>query len=204
MINRLIVITILFQFVSFESCFSQNNWQPAYIIKYPNDTIYGFVDNRESKINAHHCFFRKELKEETQEFNPGEIFGYRFINGKFYVSKSVEGLNFEMPVFLEFIIQGRANVYHYEGEIGKFFIEKDDELLELKNTKGIIKKGERDYHWENKEYVGTLKYLLQDGDMVGIINEGELSSSLKPNKPVAAYSEVVICPKLILLRNKPE
>jgi hypothetical protein len=164
------------------NCLAQNDWKPGYIIKNSGDTIHGYVDNRDSQSNSRKCHFRKEESGETEIFKAKDISGYRFNDGKFYVSKIIPGEDSIQKIFLEFVIQGGVNIYHYKDNMDHFFIEKDENLYELKNT-SITKKTEETVFEaekvavvEKKEYLGILSSLLHEANMQQKINNSRLSS----------------------------
>jgi hypothetical protein len=171
---RFIVLNVLLLELGVTSCFSQNDWKNGYIIKVQGDTIHGFINNRNSKNNSKLCYFRNEEKGETQILTPEDILGYRFVDGKFFISKSIEGLELGIPVFLEFLVKGKVNVYHYKNEKDIYYAEKDGKIYELKNTKKIANINNVDYFRENKEYIGLLTALFVDADMQKDIQQSKL------------------------------
>jgi len=192
----LILITLFVIIVN--NCFSQDNWQSGYIIKNKNDTIYGLIDNsKDSKKNSSKCYFKKDATSEVQVFNPKDLLAYRFIDGKFFITKKIAlsnndsnqisaiksvkieeigGIDSVQTVFLEFLIQGKVNVYHYRDDYNEdhYFIEKDGVLSELKNTRETQVADNKEAITEKKEYIGLLTYVMQDANMQSDILESEL------------------------------
>lgn len=156
--------------------FGQNNWEPGYIIKHDNDTVYGFIDNRDSRSNSMRCFFRELETEDTETYYPDELIAYSYIDGKYFISKSIEYLESGNPVFLEFLINGELNIYHLQKDGSRFFAEKNGKIHELKNTEKIFSIDGKAYQKDNKEYVGVLNYLLEDADMQTDIKSSILKS----------------------------
>ena len=192
------LLSIIIIFIS-TSCFSQNDWISGYIIKTQGDTVYGFVDNRASRVNEKYCFFRSELAGETQKFNPDELVSYRLSNGRYYVAKSIEEEGYENPVFLEFLIQGMLNIYHYSEEgISRFFAEKDGKLFELKNTKVIQTISQTVYQKENKEYIGLLSYALMDANMLQDIQKTKFNTKSLINVAKKYHEKVCTGEKCII------
>lgn len=60
---------------------------------------------RNSKI----CRFKENEMSPEVVFRPGEILGYRFNNGKYYVSKSLPFDNDRVP-FVEYVLDGIADL----------------------------------------------------------------------------------------------
>jgi hypothetical protein len=165
---------ILFIIILRGYCLSQNDWSSGYIISNQKDTIYGFIDSRNSNSNSKQCYFKKGKQEKTQIFSPQELVGYRFNDGRFYISKSIGGSEIKTPVFFEFLFQGIINVYHTQDNADRYFVEKDSILYELKNTE-VLKRmyGTEAYNQnmysenliEKKEYIGILSALLNDAEI---------------------------------------
>jgi len=70
--------------------YSQNDWRQGYIIENSDDTIYGLIDYRSPKSNSQYCYFRESEQVETIKYSPKQIKGYRYVYGKYYVSKSIK------------------------------------------------------------------------------------------------------------------
>ncbi len=130
---------------------AQNDWKNGFIIQNNGDTIQGYLDNRDSKSNAQKCYFKPDLEETTQEFTPSDLKGYRFIDGKFYISKTVKEIDPNTPIFLECILISNLNLYYSKYEAPHYFIEKDSTLYALNETQN-----------ENTRYKGSLLYIMND------------------------------------------
>jgi hypothetical protein len=180
-----ILISALFVIMFSSICFAQNDWKTGYIIKNQGDTIYGFIDNRDSKSNSMHCYFRKNANEEVQLFEPKYLTGYRIDDGNFYITKTVEKSGVDTLIFLEFLVQGKVNVYHTRDDVDRYYVEKDSKLYELKDTE--MKRSIYDtdtttasrytvYLENKKEYVGILTVLMQDGDIQSDISKSSLET----------------------------
>jgi hypothetical protein len=164
------------------NCYAQNDWKPGYIIENSGDTIYGFIDNRDSRSNSKRCYFLKEDLGEKKILEPKDISGFRFINGKFFVSKTIPSGDSTQRMFLEFIIHGKADIFHYKDDEDYFFIEKDGQMYRLKNTSETQKKdattfeAEKIIEHEKKEYIGVLNFLMYDAKMQSEINNCTLAT----------------------------
>ena len=93
------ILIFLILLISIESL-AQSNFNKGYIITTELDTIYGEIDNSDYYSNSQYCDF-KDLKNTVIRFFPDKIFGYRFIDGKYYVSKEING----NKLFLEYLIK---------------------------------------------------------------------------------------------------
>jgi len=173
---RKLFIFILFLVVTVMNGYSQNEWKTGYIIKNSGDTVFGWIDNRDSKNNTYHCYFRKDKASETIHYGPTDISGFRFDDGKFFVSKNIACKDSIRKLFLEFLIEGKVNIFHYQDDNSHFFLEKDGKLYDLKNTT-IIKeiKGTK-YYIDEKEYLVLLTALMKDANIQSLIDKSRLDS----------------------------
>lgn len=154
-----IVVLIMLTFCGI----SQGNWQEGFVITQRADTLYGLLENNDIKANIQYCNFRQTMGDPITRYDPGTIRGYRFTDGKFYITKRIEDSEFEGPVFMEYLIQGQANIYRYINE--RYFIETVDGIQELKNSEELVEyKGDK-YVKLKKEYVLLLNYFMREANM---------------------------------------
>lgn len=147
---------------------AQSDYRNAYIVKNNNDTLYGFIDYRGSKANSKKCCFKKDLNSDNQEFSPSEIRAYRFLDSKYYISKSVLIDGHEMTLFLEYLIKGIVDVYYYRDDFKEhYFVElRDGKLYELKNDEKEVYVNDTKYLTKSKEYIGVLKYAFRNSSEI--------------------------------------
>lgn len=172
---RLIVAT-LFVVLFSHSIHGQGKWEAGYILTLDNDTVYGQIEEMDSRYNAKKCNFKSNPDAVVQVYGPEDILGYRFTDSRFYVSKTYDGPQGPSKAFMEFLIHGMLNVYHLKEGESRFFVEKEGKLYELINSNKTVKVEDVPYNRENKEYMGILNYLLQDGDMSTEVQKSELNS----------------------------
>lgn len=108
-------------------CNAQTEFRPGYIVLKDKDTLFGEIDYRSDKIMARVCKFKKD--KTVLKYSPFDIESYRFTDGKYFVSKKVNGKS----VFLQFLIEGRLNVYYYQDD------KSNDSFYFLENEKGDFK-----------------------------------------------------------------
>lgn len=157
LILKLVFLTSIF------CCAAQDKWEPGFIISIKGDTLHGFLENNDIRANIQFCNFRKSLEESPRQYGPQDVRGYRFSEGKFFITIHVGSDEFEGPVFMEYLIKGQANIYRYLND--RFFIETVDGMQELKNTeKDVEHKGDK-YVQLKKEYVLILNYFMRDANM---------------------------------------
>ncbi|MFC2104408.1 hypothetical protein ACFLS4_03535 [Bacteroidota bacterium] len=159
------VFLILAFTIGISSVYSQK-FVPGYIITLENDTLHGEISNQHDLINLKECVFRNDLGK-IKTYLPNDIYAYRFINGNYYISKEILENNNKKSVFLEYLVNGIVDLYYYPTTEGKsYYILKDNELVELTNTKRIKKINGNAYTTYDKKYIGILKHLFSDAPEV--------------------------------------
>lgn len=138
----------------------QSNLKPGYIIDNNNDTIYGQVANNEYRINSAKCEFIPENEENIKTYYPGDIYSYRIIDGKYYVTKSIEGKKY----FVEYLVNGKMDLFFLcdESNSERYFITKDDALEELIYKEEYLKIDGKQYIKRSEYYKGTIGNATRD------------------------------------------
>jgi hypothetical protein len=138
---------------------AQTDFKPGYIIENSGDTIFGEIDYRGDLLMTNTCKF-KTSDNLISEYQPKDIFGYRFIDGKYFISKEFKGQN----LFLEYLIKGKVNIYYYRDNDGDHYLVDRDTLglSELAYSQKIKYKDDVPYFVESKRYIGILQYYMQD------------------------------------------
>ncbi|HPE54823.1 MAG TPA: hypothetical protein PK904_00375 [Bacteroidales bacterium] len=153
----LFLFTIIFTGLSSNS--TAQVYRDGFIINLQQDTIHGLIKytggNKEREI----CIFRENSKSKPKHYLPGEIAAYGMTEGKFFISRKVNG----QEIFLEFLVKGMASFYFYSDPEGPhYFVEnKDGELVELTGT--VIKT--KGFNMPSL-YKGKLVALMQDYDSI--------------------------------------
>lgn len=139
-------------------------------------------------------------------FRPGEILGYRFNNGKYYVSKSLPFDNDRVP-FVEYVLDGIADLYFYYDSNGEnFVIEKEDgPMIRLDNQEMVIEDeyGTKYIH-KSKRYVGQLKAAFSEAPELHPTLE-QMNLSLKPMIQATKKYHEYVCgdQECIIFEKKP-
>ncbi len=163
MIFNKILILILMVLINTISTMGQDLWEAGFVITQKADTVFGLIENNDIRANIQFCNFRKTMIDPVIKYEPQDIRGYRFNDGKFYISKSIDDSEFDGPVFMEYLIQGQANIYRYVNE--RYFIETVDGIQELKNSEELVEyKGDK-YINLKKEYILLLNYFMREANM---------------------------------------
>jgi hypothetical protein len=147
------------------SVFAQQNIEQGYIITIQEDTIYGEIINNTYSTNATQCKFRPSDSKSFTIYYPGDIYGYRFTAGKYYVSKSITSDSVVKKLFLEFLIDGELDIYFYQdkGKINHYYASRDSlRLLELEYSVNIVNIDGEIFEKEIMKYVGVLNALTSD------------------------------------------
>jgi hypothetical protein len=147
----------------------QKDSEDGFIVTTANDTIYGQIDIKSNLQNGKSCLFRDPGKETLQNYTPEELVSYR-TKSKYYVSKEISIDSAKQRVFLEYLVDGIADLYYLKEPLNEYyFIEKDGLLTRLSNEeKSILIEGglahnDRTYIKNSNQYKGVLNYLFQDG-----------------------------------------
>lgn len=138
---------------------SQRNFKPGYIISNNNDTIWGEIDSRVDLLMSQRCNFRSENKEITT-FYPGSIKGYRFIDGKYFVSQNIDG----NLLFVEYLIKGTISIYYVNDISGeRYYISKNDSTLtEIPYFEEVKEIDNKKVKYVSNRYKGILNYYMGD------------------------------------------
>lgn len=163
------VLLILFICTANLKANSDDLFKEGYVISLNGDTTKGLLLKQISKNAANQCVFKLNANSESKTYKPGEIAGYRYLDGKYYISKeiNIDSINKKL-VFLEFLIKGKANIYYYVDNTEHYYIEKlPSDLLELTEIERVHTPNGFDIK-DNKSYIipskfkGKLMYMLQD------------------------------------------
>jgi len=156
--------TVIVLFVFISMCMNaQTFFKPGYVIKSVGDTLFGEVDYRGDNRMTKVCTYRHNSKDIVRHFSPDEILGYRFPDSKYYISKEVDG----KKVFLEFLINGRVNVYYSKDNGGEdhYYIEKDSlGFAEIPYKEEYKVKDQQEYLSKSTRHIGLLNYYMQDAN----------------------------------------
>ena len=173
--KKLILLAAILLFYTYS--FSQGKWHNGFIINQENDTLYGLLANINTSTSSKECKFRKTDTSEIKTYYPRDILEYNYLEKKVFVSREVKVESKTKKVFLEFLVKGRVNLYHYkENSESYYFAEKDGTIIELKNTIVTKRKGNKAATIEYKEYINTLNYILADANMQSEILDADFST----------------------------
>jgi hypothetical protein len=175
--NRITILLIFCTLFNF-NLLSNDNFKKGYLITLNGDTIHGFLLAQNGINSYRNAIFKISLDGKEEEYSPEEIEGYRFIDGKYFVSiKLNTGPNKELKsVFMEYLIKGIISIYFYVDSQGDhYYIEKEPYgLRELSEPIKINNEGKI----STSLYKGKLKSLMADcPEMDKDINSSQLNNS---------------------------
>jgi len=182
--RKLIIIALLL--LAGTSAWAQRDFRKGYIITNQQDTIYGWIDYRGDVRNAKICSFKKTETDPATDYTPSDIAAYRFIDSKFYISRNIGDVDTPKQVFLEYVVNGLANLYYYRENNApdRYYIEKDGQFRELKIDKKEVKVDEKKQINAGiartktvKSYIGVLKATLNLWEMNSEIDKAKLQHS---------------------------
>ncbi len=104
---------------------AQNDYREGYIITNDNDTIHGLINFKDYRKNSQICQFRKTRNDPPTIYTPQDIIAWRINNDRYYVTRTISVGGDQKELFLEYLIEGEANIYYYRDLLGDhFLIEK--------------------------------------------------------------------------------
>lgn len=186
--------------------YAQKDYRAGYIITQDFDTLHGLIDYRGEIKNSKECWFKENGSSEEVAYNPGEIYSYRFVDGKYYISKKIIIDGQEVTGFVEYLVNAQANLYYYaDYEKGShYYIENESEgLVELKNEKKEYYEDNVRYVRETNEHIGALTIVFKDTpDLIPKINNVDLThkSLIKITKD---YHNIVCDSVACIIYDKP-
>ncbi|MGL1888964.1 MAG: outer membrane beta-barrel protein [Reichenbachiella sp.] len=119
------------------------------------------ITSKKSYLNT--CIFKSE-DNTVKKYSPEELYGFRITDESYYVSKDIRYQGRKTKVFLEFVINGKADLYTYKDEDGLHYLvqNENDSLFALLNSKKLKVVDGENYVFHKNEYIGTLKIVFQD------------------------------------------
>lgn len=138
----------------------------GFVIKNSGDTVNGQIKYRAGHYSSLVCNFHYD-ENTVVDYKPGEIFGYRLKEGKYYISKQIPIDGEARLLFAEYLIKGVANLYYVNfRNVDHYFVETDKSgLIELTEPERIIETDSGNFVLPPK-YKGKLTYTLSDYDQI--------------------------------------
>jgi hypothetical protein len=143
--------------------FAQKDLRQGYIITLNGDTVNGRLDFRGDINNSRNCIFYSG-SNQIFKYLPFEIKSYRFKDGKYYISKSIEKQDTVKQIFAEYIVDGQRDLFYFKDNSGFHYLISNDNrtLVEIPFKSEIINEDGRLYQSETTTHIGYLKSYFRD------------------------------------------
>lgn len=159
--KKIILSVCLISLVFYGKSYGNAGFSEGYIIKNDQDTVFGYIKNQNSLKACKKCIFKETPESQNKTYYPGEIHGYRYQEGRFFLTKAVPYPNQKnkKEVFLEILVDGIASVYYLRDKYGdRYFIDKEqDGIMELSDP-------QRKYNFRYPQKLKTLMYDCENCD----------------------------------------
>jgi hypothetical protein len=161
-------------YIAYTAPQKNEEYQPGYYISLSGDTIHGAIAFLDVKQRSKYCRFKQQGKDSLSIYSPNDIRGYRYTDGRLYVSKKVSRINGEESVFIECLVEGYLCAFLLTDTSGNhFYLGRSNEpLLEVPYKDGVKHivsqksnvQGEKDgwYHYQTREHIPILAKQLND------------------------------------------
>jgi hypothetical protein len=162
--NKIFLLAFFF-ILLFIKTRAQDNLLPGYILRDQFDTVSGFIDDKNYYLNSIYCDFKAVHSDSLERYFPRDVYGYRFTDGKYYISKEVKIAGKDSVIFLEFLIHGKLDFYFMQdqGRTNHYYASDSvSPMLELLSSKEIVQKDGKNYLIENKQYISMLEFFTRD------------------------------------------
>lgn len=184
--NTIVIVTIL---LMSSMIFGQNEFEPGIIHLKNGQEKKGLIQFL-NETNTNKVFYKESVDSELTQFTPNQINSYKLDNVNKKVISEKLGLK---AIFMEVIIEGKANLLLYKDENrdNRYFLKSEKsglkELDIITRNEGDLQKGQ----FQLKRYVGILNFEFNDcTEMNGKTNQIRLTlSSL--SKAFTTYNNCV-------------
>ncbi|MDP2724619.1 MAG: hypothetical protein Q8O72_17930 [Bacteroidales bacterium] len=156
------IVLLLFALIILPRLNAQKVFKEGYVLLSESDTVFGKIEDRNYNYNSLNCNFYAADSNSLITYTPQDIFGYRFDNGKFYISKTFELDGKDTTLFMEYLINAELDFYFVQtkGLDNRYFVSTDSTpLKELKYSKHIVTIDGQLVEKESKAYAHLLSYL---------------------------------------------
>ncbi len=157
---------LLVLFLAFygQGAFSQNDFIPGFVQIKENDTLFGLINHKTDKSNTQICHFKYSESDSVQKFYPENIYGYRFLNNKYYVSRSIDTPDSSKTIFVEYLVNGTIDLFFFRDNLGDHYLlqAKDSPLKEISFMDEIVYVEDKPYAREYMVNRGLTRYFMND------------------------------------------
>lgn len=175
------LITLVSQLIFLTGTHAQTSWEAGYIITQGRDTLHGMIEYKDWAKSPEKILFRDIITKESKQYSASDLYGFTLTSqNEFYKSAYVKiyypkALYFEpknpvsqidsLHTFLEIIVKNNSFFilkYLDRDERGRFFIENNSTLIQLKNIEYLVYKEGATFAVARSQYKNQLKELFSD------------------------------------------
>lgn len=134
----------------------QLSYKPGYLVTFENDTLFGKIYDGGNIRNGKEFKFKASGTNAAVVYKPTDVKLYRFIDGKYYKSKSVFYKKKLNKYFLNVLVDGEVSLYFDRRDKNNaYYIERDEnELVGLSKQDGQLR-NVTDYNVSNRYSANT-------------------------------------------------
>jgi len=152
------LILIIFALSSGQSN-AQSEYLPGWILTNSNDTIYGLIENDRNMYNSIYCVFKKDNEGLSTQYLPNELKSYYLMNGRYFISKTLQIEGVISTVFLQALVIGELDFYRYMSPKRKMYHFAENSRIGFGELYAPYKK---EVYIEKKLYIKTLTPFKRD------------------------------------------
>jgi len=144
--------------------FAQADYRSGHIVLLNDEKVYGTINHRGDLRMSKLCRFKSD-DGTVKDYRPSDIKGYKFLGGKYYVSKKYEGKDY----FLEYLLDGVVSIYYLKDDVWEaYFVENEEYgLRALPNEEDLKYRDSTGDHVQKTRHLGILNlYMKDDPDIV--------------------------------------
>jgi hypothetical protein len=157
---------------------AQLNFKKGYVITNSNDTLYGKINDGGGNRNARVCMFKQIKGSKAVKYYPNDIKAYRFKNEKYYATKRVIIKGESRYVFVDVLIEGKINLYHYRKtkDMNYYIEKKDSNMIGLVHNLITVRPKSKspfnrvvywnEYDLDYSPFLDTLYYVFRDCEKI--------------------------------------
>ncbi len=186
----------------YSSIYSQNTYQPGYIIKEQGDTVKGYILTAGIEALEQNCSFKTSTDSDVILYSPSQLKGYEITGiGRFETLDLIpENSEAQGKVFASVLVKGYTSLFSYKDNL--YYQTATLKTYKLEIVKKIITKNGQAFEQIQPAYKGILGSLMNDCDKVkGRVNKVALKA--KPlSELVNTYNSCFSESKSEIVKNK--
>lgn len=161
---------LFFWIINIHCLYAQEIYKEGYVITNEKDTLYGQIKFLGPEKNSEECHYIPKSSSKTFIYTPADVFGYKFENGSYYISKKFTIDQVVYFQFVELLVDGITDLYriYYNKNIQYFLVKNDTTSIFINTQRAAIQNEEniKEENTQDKLNKGKLKYLMQDYPLI--------------------------------------